>query len=148
MEIKMGIGRPYKSIRKINRSFQEAREALKICQLSPASAHIHFDDLGFYKILSEKNKKELERFVEDLLQPVFEYDRLKNGELVNTLETYYLVNRNLKLTSKKMFTHYNTILYRIKKIEELTGITLDNPESALNLEIAVNILKLFRSEKV
>lgn len=148
LNLKVGVGRPYTSIRKINRSFQEARESLKICQLSCGSTQIHFDELGFYKILSEKNKKELERFVEDLLQPVFEYDRAKNGELINTLEKYYEVNRNLKLTSKKMFTHYNTILYRIKKIEELTGVNLGNPENALNLEIAVNILKLFRSEKV
>jgi purine catabolism regulator len=148
LDLKMGIGRPYQNIRKINRSFQEAREALKVCRLSPALSLLHFEDLGFYKILSEKNKKELEQFVEDLLQPVFEYDRLKNGDLVNTLETYYRVNRNLKLTAKKMFIHYNTILYRVKKIEELTGISLDNPENALNLEIAVNILKLFRSEKV
>ena len=147
LDLKVGVGRPYNSIRKINRSFQEAREAMKICQLSGSANQVHFDELGFYKILSEKNKKELERFVEDLLQPVFEYDRTKNGELINTLETYYEVNRNLKLTSKKLFTHYNTILYRIKKIEELTGVNLDNPESALNMEIAVNILKLFRSEK-
>jgi purine catabolism regulator len=88
----------------------------------------------------------LERFVEDLLQPVFAYDRAKNGELINTLQTYYEVNRNLKLTSKRLLTHYNTILYRIKKIEELTGVNLSNPESALNMEIAVHILKLFRTE--
>jgi len=46
-----------------------------------------------------------------------------------------------------MFAHYNTILYRIKKIEELTGAHLDNPEDALNMEIAVNILKLLGSDR-
>ena len=88
----------------------------------------------------------MEQFVEDLLQPVFEYDRAKNGELINTLKTYYEVNRNLKMTSKRMLTHYNTILYRIRKIEELTGVNLSNPESALNMEIAIQILKLFRTD--
>ncbi len=147
LNLKIGVGRPYTSIRKISRSYQEARESLRICQLSNAARQIYYDELGFYKILSEMNRKELELFVEDLLQPVLEYDRLKNGELINTLETYFEVNRNLKLTSKRLFAHYNTVLYRIKKIEELTGISLDNPENALNLEVAVNILKLFRSEK-
>jgi len=52
------------------------------------------------------------------------------------------------MTSTKLFTHYNTVLYRIKKIEELTGLSFDNPEDVLNLEIAVNILKLFRSQKI
>lgn len=148
MQLKIGVGRSYSSIRNLSRSFQEAREALKICQFSNETNIIFFENLGFYKILSEKNKGELEHFVEELLNPVFEYDRNKKGDLLNTLETFYETNRNLKLTSTRLFTHYNTVLYRIRKIEELTGISLDNPEDALNLEIAINILKLFRSQKV
>lgn len=148
MQINVGVGRAYSDIRMIRRSFEEAREALKISQLSEKSQVTFFDNLGFYKILSEKNREELERFVSDLLQPVFDYDQKKKGDLIKTLETYYETNRNLKLTSTKLFTHYNTVLYRIKKIEDLAGIKLDNPESALNLEIAVNILKLFRNKSV
>lgn len=148
MQLKIGVGKAYANIRNLNRSFQEALEALKISQLSKDTNVIFFEELGFYKILSEKNRGELEHFVDELLQPVFEYDRNKKGDLLNTLETYFDTNRNLKLTSTKLFTHYNTVLYRIKKIEELTAISLDNPEDALNLEIAINILKLFRSQKV
>ncbi|MBW6462560.1 MAG: PucR family transcriptional regulator ligand-binding domain-containing protein [Firmicutes bacterium] len=146
--VNVGVGKAYSDIRKINRSYEEAREALKIAQLSERSNVIFFDNLGFYKILSEKNRTELERFVEELLHPVFEYDRNKKGDLIKTLETYYETNRNLKLTSTRLYTHYNTVLYRIKKIEELTGVSLDNPESALNLEIAINILKLFRNSTI
>lgn len=148
MKINIGVGRANEDIRMIGRSFEDAREALKIAQLSDTAQVVFFDNLGFYKILSEKNRSELEKFVEELLQPVFDYDRNKKGDLIKTLETYYETNRNLKLTSTKLYTHYNTVLYRIKKIEELTGISLDNPENALNLEIAVNILKLFRNNSV
>ncbi len=146
--INIGVGRVNNDIKMISRSYEDAREALKIAQLSDTAQVIFFDSLGFYKILSEKNRSELESFIEELLQPVFEYDRNKKGELIKTLETYYDNNRNLKLTSSKMYTHYNTVLYRIKKIEELAGISLDNPDDALNLEIAVNILKLFRNSAV
>ncbi len=146
--INIGVGRVNDDISMISRSYEDAREALKIAQLSDTVQVIFFDSLGFYKILSEKNRSELEKFIEDLLQPVFEYDRNKKGELIKTLETYYENNRNLKLTSSKMYTHYNTVLYRIKKIEELAGISLDNPDDALNLEIAVNILKLFKNSAV
>lgn len=146
--LRAGVGRPYQGVWKIGQSYQEAREALKIGQLSQHSRVVYFEDLGFYKILSEKNRVDLEKFVEELLHPVFEYDRQKGGELMKTLETYFEANRNLKLTAQKMFTHYNTALYRIRKIEELTGISLDSPENSLNLEIAVNIVRLFRSEGV
>ncbi len=146
--LNIGVGRNYSDLRKISRSLEEAREALRIAQLSDRTQVVFYDNLGFYKILSEKNRGDLESFVHELLQPVFDYDQTRKGELVKTLETYYDTNRNLKLTSTKLFTHYNTVLYRIRKIEELTGISLDNPEDSLNLEIAVNILKLFRSQKV
>lgn len=146
--LKIGVGRPYHSVSKIGQSYQEARDALKICQLARDVSVIHFEELGFYKIISEKNKDDLYKFVDDLLAPVFAYDKQKKGELIKTLETYYEVNRNLRLTSEKMFAHYNTILYRIKKIEELTGAFLDNPEDALNMEIAVNILKLLGSDRI
>jgi purine catabolism regulator len=148
IQIKVGVGKAYPDIRMISRSYEEAREALKIAQLSEQAHVVFFDNLGFYKILSEKNRADLERFVEELLQPVFDYDRQKKGDLIKTLETYFETNRNLKLTSTRLFTHYNTVLYRIKKIEELTGISLDSPENALNLEIAINILKLFRNSSV
>ncbi|MDZ4132191.1 MAG: PucR family transcriptional regulator ligand-binding domain-containing protein [Dethiobacteria bacterium] len=148
IQIKVGVGKAYPDIRMISRSYEEAREALKIAQLSEQAHVVFFDNLGFYKILSEKNRGDLERFVEELLQPVFDYDRQKKGDLIKTLETYFDTNRNLKLTSTRLFTHYNTVLYSIKKIEELTSISLDNPENALNLEIAINILKLFRNSSV
>lgn len=146
--LNIGVGRNYSDLRQINRSFEEARESLRIAQLADQNQVVFFDNLGFYKILSEKNRGDLDSFVQELLKPVFDYDQTRKGELIKTLETYYETNRNLKMTSTKLFTHYNTVLYRIKKIEELTGLCFDNPEDVLNLEIAVNILKLFRSQKV
>ncbi len=147
-EIKIGIGKAYSDVRRINRSYEEAREALKIAQLSEKTNTVFFDNLGFYKILSEKNRGDLERFVDELLKPVIDYDRNKKGDLIKTLETYFETNRNLKMTSGRLYTHYNTVLYRIKKIEELTGCSFDNPENALNFEIAINILKLFKNNSI
>ncbi len=146
--LNIGVGRHYNDPQLISHSFKEAREALRIAQLSDRTQVVFFDNLGFYKILSEKNRGDLDSFVNELLQPVFDYDHTRKGELIKTLETYYDTNRNLKLTSTRLFTHYNTVLYRIRKIEELIGVNFDNPEDSLNLEIAVNICKLFRSQKV
>ncbi|MDW7740107.1 MAG: PucR family transcriptional regulator ligand-binding domain-containing protein [Bacillota bacterium] len=147
-QINIGVGRSFNDVKQIKRSYSEAREALKIAQLSDHSQVVFFDNLGFYKILSEKSRDELESFVEELLQPVLEYDQQKKGDLIRTLEAYFENSRNLKHTSDKLFTHYNTVLYRIKKIEELIGVSMDNPDSALNLELAINILKLFRRENI
>ncbi|NMA92095.1 MAG: hypothetical protein GX973_03100, partial [Firmicutes bacterium] len=111
-QIKIGVGRPGTGITNIKQSYREAWEALRIGLFSQKSSVIYFKDLGFFKILSEKNKHELAKFVNELLQPVLEYDRQKNGELIKTLQTYFETNRNFRLTSQRIFTHYNTILYR------------------------------------
>ena len=147
-DIKIGVGKTYTDVHKINRSFEEAREALKIAQLSDKTNIVFFDNLGFYKIISEKNRNDLERFVDELLKPVIDYDRRRKGDLIKTLEAYFETNRNLKMTSNKLFTHYNTVLYRIKKIEELAQVSFNNPEEVLNFEIAINILKLFKNNTV
>ena len=77
-EIKIGVGRPYQGVRYISQSFWEAREALKVCMISKNQNCI-FDNLGFLKILSEKKRTDLEKYVGELLDPVFEYDREKMG---------------------------------------------------------------------
>ena len=143
-EIKMGVGRPYQGVKHISQSYWEAREALKVSLISKRSRINFFDDLGYLKILSENKRADLEKYVRELLDPVFEYDQKKNGELVKTLDIYFNSNRNLKLTAHKNFIHYNTALYRIRKIEELTGRNLNNPEDLLSMEIAINIIKLLQ----
>ncbi len=143
--IKIGVGRPGSSIISIKQGYREAWEALRIGLFSKKSSVIYFENLGFFKILSEKSSHELAKFVDELLEPVLEYDRQKNGELIKTLQTYFETNRNFRLTSQKMFAHYNTILYRIKKIEQLAGISLNSSEDSLNAEIAVNIHKLLQT---
>lgn len=65
-----------------------------------------------------------------LLHPVLnqlkEYDDVNATELYNTLGTYLLSERNLVITAKKMHIHRNTVFYRIKRIEELTNVDLED----------------------
>jgi purine catabolism regulator len=59
---------------------------------------------------------------------------------VKTLQSYFENNGNLKKISKQLFTHYNTILYRIQRIEEICHVNLQDAHQRLNLEIALKIM--------
>jgi purine catabolism regulator len=61
---------------------------------------------------------------------------------METLEMFYLCNRNIKLTSEKLFAHYNTVVYRLDKIQTILGISLDDPEDRLQLHLAMKLYKL------
>ncbi len=144
--VDVGVGNYYHNLNEIKYSYNEAHKTMNICQLTSGSSLLHFEDLGFYRILYEKSRHELIEFADDFLKPVLEYDQKSNGELLKTLTKYFDMNRNLKKTSQVLYTHYNTVLYRIEKIEKITGVKINHPENSLNLEIAVNIYKLLDDE--
>lgn len=86
--------------------------------------------------------EELEDFYATTLKPLVDYDNKKSTELVKTLEAYFMFNGNLTRMSEHLYTHYNTILYRINRINEITGMSLDDSNDRLNLEIALKIREL------
>ena len=143
MEVKIGIGRAYQGLDRAGKSFSDALKALRMCGESVNMRILSYDELGIYKILCQDLlTEELEDFYNKTLKALEDYDAKKSTELVRTLEAYFIYNGNLSKMSENLFTHYNTILYRINRIEEITGMKLDNPNDRLNLEIALKIRDL------
>lgn len=123
------------------KSYEDAKKSITLGRLFNKKAIIHFDDLGIYRLLYYENlKPELIRFYNETIKPLVDYDKKKDTELVKTLESYFDNGGNLKRISQELFTHYNTILYRIQRIEEITDLSLQNPQDRLNLEIALKIM--------
>lgn len=143
MYVKIGIGRAYKGLNKVGKSLSDALKALRMCEESSNIKVLNYDDLGIYKILSQDLlSEELEDFYNKTLKVLVDYDKKKSTELVRTLKAYFKYNGNLSKMSQYLYTHYNTILYRINRIEEITGMKLDNPNDRLNLEIALKIKEI------
>ncbi len=143
LNVKIGIGRIYKGLDNVDKSFQDAVRTVRIGKVISSNDVVSFDELGIFKILSQDMlHDELEDFYNTTLKPLVDYDNKRSTELVKTLEEYFNYNGNLTRISEKMFTHYNTILYRINRIREITGMDLENPNHRLNLEIALKIKKL------
>ena len=82
-----------------------------------------------------------DEFVEDtydILVPILDYSKNGSQELIDTLRTY-LTTRNVSETAKLLDRHRQTIVYRISKIEELTGMSLKNPDDLFLLETALRL---------
>lgn len=143
IEFKMGIGRVYSELENVNKSFQDALRAVRIGKSITNKEIVEFDELGIFKILSQDFlNEELEDFYNTTLKPLVDYDKKKSTELVKTLEIYFKNTGNLTRISEQLFAHYNTVLYRINRINEITGMNLDDPNHRLNLEIALKIKDL------
>lgn len=85
---------------------------------------------------------ELNQFYKDTLEPLVKYDKEKGSELVKTLQMFFQCGGNLKKVSEEMFTHYNTIVYRMQRIKDITGMNLENPNERLNLQVAFKIFEM------
>jgi DNA-binding PucR family transcriptional regulator len=78
-------------------------------------------------------------FYEARLGPLREYDRIHNAHLVATLGAYFACGRSLAGAAQYLNKHRNTVLYRLRLIEEVTGIDLRDPQTELELQVALHI---------
>lgn len=143
MEIIVGIGRCYVDISQLYKSYDQAKLIVEHLSKSTTESIIHYDDLGIYRILAhDELKGELIDFCKDTIMPLIEYDKEYESELVKTLKQYFKFNGNMKKISERMYMHYNTIVYRINKIEAITGLNIEDGDNRLNLQIALKILDI------
>lgn len=140
----IGLGRFHPNLKGLSVSYQEALKAIGIGRaLSGGSRVIHFDDLGVYRLLHlVRGEQELLSFLDETIGPLARYDNEKNTSLVRTLEAFFECGGNLRKMAEKLFTHYNTVSYRIERIQQILGVNLDNAQDRLNLEIGLKITKI------
>ena len=141
LHLTAGCGRPHPGIRGIIQSDTEARTALRTA-LGNEQTVLGFEELGLLRLLYAADpEKETNQFVQELLGPLIESDHQKHSDLLKTLDYYFEYAGNVKRISEEMFTHYNTIAYRIKNIQDITKKDLHNRKDHFLLEAAVYLYK-------
>lgn len=144
----IGIGRAYE-LEELNRSFQEARTAVSIGkEINSQKKYIFFEELRLYRLLINNSKEQLRDFMEENLGPILQYDKINNSDLLETLKTYFKCEGNMKIIAQELFIHYNTVIYRIQKIEELLNVDLKNLNEQLNIHTALKVINLLENRFV
>ena len=143
LRITAGCGRPHGGIAGLRQSDHEARVAFKAA--SRGEGLLLFSRLGLLRLIYARNpEEEIETFVRETLGKLLEREQPKEQELLNTLESYFRNFGNLKRVSEELFTHYNTVAYRIRSIQELTGLDLHDAEQRFLLEVALHLYQYQR----
>jgi len=137
----VGIGRIAKDVQHTSQSYREAQQALEIGRRLFGEGKIHFfSQLGIYRLLFHLyGHQELSDFYQETLGPLSESDNRSNNALLDTLECFFNCNGNLSETARMMHLHRNSLLYRLGRIEELLGRSLEDPDLRLSLLIALKI---------
>lgn len=137
--VRIGIGRAIENILELPKGFAQARQAINISRQAKWPQNIVcYDNLGVYRVLySGADNTEKQLFINEFLGPI-----INESELITTLRIYFENQGNQRSTAKAMNVHYNTISYRITRVEQLTGQNLSNSDDALCLQIALKLLDM------
>lgn len=76
-------------------------------------------------------------YADAVLAPLRTYDAAHGGDLVRTLTTYLIAGSNASRAAEELFLHRSGMLYRLRRIETLCGVRLDNFEDRITLEVAI-----------
>ncbi len=135
----LAIGTQVNGIADWRRTLEEAEQAWMLGrQLFGTARVLAFGDLGVYRLLVRlRETPELWAFYRETLSKLAEYDTRQRADLLRTLEAYFNHLGNLRATSEALHVHRNTLLYRIERIKEISGMDLDNAEEHFALWLAL-----------
>ena len=139
------FGSAYKSFQSIEQSYHQAMSVLRMKKVFPReTASIHgYPDLGMYRLLpffAERNMQV--GYSNYRLQKIINYDQENQSHLLQTLEEYLDCAGRVNVTAQKLHIHPNTLAYRLKRIEEVGGINLEDVNHRVSLFIDIKLVKL------
>jgi purine catabolism regulator len=140
----IGIGRTYKQLSDMAKSFQEAEQALSIShRLRNNNCVLFYEDLGPYILFANRiNETELQNYYTATVSAIIDYDSNHKSELVATLEAFMKCNNTLKETANELFIHRHTLKYRLRRIHEITGLDPENAKDQFQLQLGLIVARL------
>lgn len=144
LELCVGIGSKCMDISQLSISYQRAKAAAHMA-LTHKKQVVKFDDCGLFRLLYMVEDKGILREMEtECLAALEEHDRRYNADYVDTLQSYLKHDGSIQAVAAELFTHRNTVLYRIGNIRKILGNELKTPEERLPYQIAFYIRRMHK----
>ncbi len=139
--VSAGLSQVCHGPRDLSRGYREAVQTLNIAQtLLGGNRVAYVDDFLVYRLLFPlQGSPELIKFYEESIGRLVDFDRRRNGELTKTLAAFFACHGNVNRTGKMLFLHRNAVAYRLKRIEAVTGLSLQDPDHRLALQLGLKV---------
>ncbi|MBR6916600.1 MAG: helix-turn-helix domain-containing protein [Clostridia bacterium] len=146
-KVNIGIGTAVDNIKDLARSYKEAQVALEVGKVFDTDKSIvSYDNLGIGRLIYQLPTTLCEMF----LQEVFKNGSLDSldRETLMTIQCFFENNLNVSETSRKLFVHRNTLVYRLEKIRKLTGLDLREFDHAITFKVALMVKRYLTTKPV
>ena len=143
----IGIGTCVTGIKELAHSFKEAQVALEVGKVfDTEKTIISYENLGIARLIYQLPTTLCDMF----LKEVFKRGSIESldQETLFTIQKFFENNLNVSETSRKLFVHRNTLVYRLEKIKKLTGLDLREFDDAIVFKVALMVNKYLASSPV
>ena len=142
-ETHMAYGTIVKEFKDVSRSYKEARMALDVGKIFfVEKSIIAYNTLGIGRLIYQIPLPLCKMFIKETFpnQSPDDFDE----ETVTTINKFFENNLNVSESARQLFIHRNTLVYRLDKIERLTGLDLRKFEDAITFRIALMVIKYMK----
>ncbi len=142
----IGIGSMCHHLRELADSFKEAQVAIEVGKVfDTEKSIIHYENLGIGRLIYQLPTTLCEIFLSEVFKKN-SIDALDQDTLF-TINKFFENNLNVSATSRKLFVHRNTLVYRLEKIKKITGLDLREFEDAIIFKVALMVKKYLSSRE-
>lgn len=136
VKARVSYSNPFAELSLASRAYTEAESALEIGRIFTAERHVSgYARLGIGRLIYQLPKNICEIFIDEILQAE-SLDSL-DEETLNIIRTFFDNNLNLSETSRQLYVHRNTLVYRFEKLEKKYGLDIRSFEDALLFKLAM-----------
>lgn len=138
-----GMSGPAPTLTEWPHIYDEALQAMQLGERLQIKQVVQFSSLGVYQLLVQLEEFPTVRsFTDQVIGPLVAYDAQHNSSLVKTMDAYFDHHGNISQTAESLFIHRNTLLYRLDRIQELTGHDLNQSNMRLALHLSLKLWQL------
>jgi purine catabolism regulator len=148
--ISWGIGNYSEDFNGFAESYQHANVALNIGRRKKGTGNrMMYEKTRVDRVLLNlAQNNEMKEVIMSTIEPLVQYDNQRNMDLIETFSVYNQFQGNVSQTARSLNLHRQSLLYRLRKIESLTGLSLIDPEDLFLLDLSIKTWKLGVTETI
>ena len=143
LNVRVSFGTVVQELKDVSKSYKEAKMALDVGKIFYAEKNVvAYSTLGIGRLIYQLPVNLCKLFVEEIFG-----DNVPNDldeETLTTINKFFENNLNVSETSRQLFVHRNTLVYRIEKLQRSTGLDLRNFDDALTFKIALMVVNYMK----
>ncbi|WP_186326148.1 helix-turn-helix domain-containing protein [Paenibacillus sp. Y412MC10] len=138
-----GIGGLYDGLQQVARSNGEATDALSFLLRRGKTGLTRYEEIGVNQLFLNQEPAKIENYIHGILSPLRSGQVQQGEELERTLKVYLAMNRSPSATAERLHIHINTLYHRLRKIEELLGVDMNDSDDWLKVCLACHLSETY-----